>query len=331
MVIDLIKQMQKTIQHVHSHDILIVDLNEFNFLVDNKFKEVHFIDVNSYQTPHYPAMAIMDSIRDRHNHKFSKLTDWFSFGIISFQMFIGIHPYKGKHPRHTDLDARMLNNVSVFDKNVGYPTAACQPFTVIPDPYLQWYKAIFDKGERVPPPHDFGGVIHVVVPTVKVVGGKSLAIDKLQEFPHVIMGYYYSSGREVFVTSKNIFVDKREYDNPHEKISIGFTKTNLPIVAWIEDGSVKLKDVANNVDIPFVCSGSKLMDFEGRLYIQNGMNIIEVQFTEIKNKILASAHIVANVLEQSTRFFSGVIIQNLFDAYYVSIFPESRRCQQIAH
>lgn len=330
-VLDLVRQMQKTIGHVHSHDILLVDGNEFNFLVDDKFKDIYFIDVNSYQTPHYPAMAIMDSIRDRHNTKFNKLTDWFSFGIITFQMFIGIHPYKGKHPKYTDLDARMQNNVSVFDKAVGYPVAACQPFTVIPDAYLQWFKAIFDKGERVPPPSDLVAVVHVaIVPTVKVVGGKSLAIDKLREFPHNLMGYYYSSGREVFVTSKNIYVDKRDYNNPHEKIYIGFTKTNQPIAAWIEDGTVKLQDVINGKDIPFTCSGSKIMDFNGRIYVQNGMNIIEIQFTEMGNNILASPHIVANVLEQSTRFFNGVIVQNLFDAYYVSIFPESKRCQQVA-
>lgn len=329
VILDLVRQMQKTIHHVHNNNILIVDMNEFNFLVDDKFKEMYFIDVNSYQTPHYPAMAIMDSIKDRHNHKFSKLTDWFSFGIVSFQMFIGIHPYKGKHTRYTDLDSRMLNNISVFDKDVGYPVAACQPFTVIPDAYLQWYKAIFDKGERLPPPTDLVAVVHVIVPTVKVVGGKTLAIDKLREFPSNLMGYYHSSGREVFVTSKKIYVDKNEFDNPYEKIYIGFTKTNSPIAAWIEDGEIKLKDVMNNGNIGFICAGSKIMDFEGRLYVQNGMNIIEIQFTEIKNKILASAHIVANVLEQSTRFFSGVIIQNLFDAYYVSIFPESKQCQQV--
>ena len=328
-ILELVKQIQKTIQHVHSHNILIVDLNEFNFLVDDKFKEVYFIDVNSYQTPHYPAMAIMESIRDRHNHKFSKLTDWFSFGIISFQMFIGIHPYKGKHPTYTDLDSRMLHNVSVFNTEVGYPAAACQPFSVIPDAYLQWYKAIFDKGERLPPPDTHGAVI-VIVPTVKVVGGKALTIDKLQEFSNPIMGYYYSSGREVIVTSKNIFIDKRQYDNPHEKVTIGFTKTNSPIAAWIDNNYVKLKDIINNTDIPFICSGTKIMDFDGRLYVQNGMNIIEIQLTEIKNKILASPYIVANVLEQSTKFFNGVIVQNLFDAYYVSIFPQTKQCQQVA-
>lgn len=331
MILDLVRQLQKTIQHIHNHDILVVDMNEFNFLVDDKFKEVYCIDVNSYQTPHYPAMAIMDSIRDRHNHKFSKLTDWFSFGIITFQMFIGIHPYKGKHPKYTDLDSRMMHNVSIFDKDVGYPKAACQPFSVVPDAYLQWYKAIFDKGERIGPPSDLVAVVHVaVVPTLKVVGGKTLSIDKLRDFPNPVMAYYHSSGRDVFTTAKQIFVDKREYDSPAAKVHVGFTKTNLPIAAWMDNGYVKLKDVTNDKDIPFSCAAGKMMDFNGRIYVQNGMNIIEVQFTEMKNTILATSHVVANVLEQSTRFFNGVVIQNLFDAYYVSIFPESKLCYQVA-
>jgi hypothetical protein len=329
-VLDLVTQMQKTIHHIHNHNILVVDMNEFNFLVDDKFKDVYFIDVNSYQTPRYPAMAIMDSIRDRHNTKFSKLTDWFSFAVVSFQMFIGIHPYKGKHPKYTDLDARMLHNVSVFNKDVGYPAAACQPFTVVPASYLDWYKAVFEKGERLPPPDDLVAVIHVIVPTVKVVGGKSLTIDKLREFPQNLTGYYHSSGREVFVTPKKIYVGKDEFDTPNDKINIGFTRTNMPIAAWLDQGSVMLQDVMNKVNIPFTCSGNKIMDFDGRLYVQNGMNIIEIQFTEMRDRILASSHIVANVLEQSTRFFSGVIVQNLFDAYYVSIFPESKQCQQVA-
>lgn len=330
MVLDLVQQMQKTVHHVHQNKILIVDLNEFNFLLDDKFKEVFFIDVNSYQTPSYAAMAIMDSIRDRHSHKFSQLTDWFSFAVVTFQMFIGIHPYKGKHPTYTDLDSRMLHNISVFNKEVGYPAAACQPFSVIPDSYLEWYKAVFEKGERVAPPDTLGAVVHVVVPKVKVVGGKNLSIDKVVEFSTPILGYHHSSGQEVFVTTDKIYVGKKDFVKPFEKINIGFTRTNLPIAAWLDNGEVKLKDVVNNKEIEFTCAGSKLMDFEGRIYVQNGMNIIEVQFTELKNKILASPHIVANVLDHATRFYNGVVIQNLFDAYYISLFTASKQCQQLA-
>ncbi len=330
-VFDLVRQMQQTIHHVHNNGILVVDLNEFNFLLDKDFKEVFFIDVNSYQTPHYPAMAIMDSIHDRHcGGKFTKGSDWFSFAVVSFQMFIGIHPYKGKHPVYTDLDSRMKHNVTIFSKEVGYPVAACQPFSVIPDAYLQWYKAVLEKGERIAPPSDTVALIHVVVPTVKMVGGKTLSIDKLREFDSNVIGYYYSYGKEVIVTSKSIFVDKREYDNKAEKVWVGFTRSNDPVIAWLDNHNVKLYDLKNDKEIEFTCAGEKVMDYDGRLYVQNGMNVLEIMLTEIGNKILASPHVVGNVLEQATKFYPGVVIQNLFDAYYASVFPESKQCQQIA-
>ena len=35
------------------------------------------------------------------------LAHWFAFAVVTFQLFTGIHPYKGKHPSVLDLDARM--------------------------------------------------------------------------------------------------------------------------------------------------------------------------------------------------------------------------------
>src|SRR5947199_212129 len=83
--------------------------------------------------------------------RFSPETDWFSFAIISFQMFIGIHPYRGLHPSLPDLDARMSANVSVLNPRVSIPKL-CYPFSVIPQAYRDWYRAIFEDGKRVPPP-----------------------------------------------------------------------------------------------------------------------------------------------------------------------------------
>src|SRR5207248_7337064 len=112
---------QEGVRHVHERGILIVDLNEMNFLLDASVEEILFIDVDSYQTPGFPATALMESIRDRHAARFSQATDWFSFGIVSFQMFTGIHPYRGKHPTLTGLDARMERNVSVLNPEVAVP------------------------------------------------------------------------------------------------------------------------------------------------------------------------------------------------------------------
>jgi len=91
MSLDLILNMQETISHIHSKKILVVDLNEMNFLSCKKFKEIYFIDVDSYQTPSHPATALMESVRDRHMKPgiFTQDTDWFAFAVVSFQVFIG--------------------------------------------------------------------------------------------------------------------------------------------------------------------------------------------------------------------------------------------------
>jgi hypothetical protein len=94
-IVSLVRRLQDGVRYVHSKGILIVDLNELNFLISDDFTEIYFIDVDSYQTPSFPATALMESVRDRHSHGFSEKTDWFSFAVVSFQMFVGIHPYKG--------------------------------------------------------------------------------------------------------------------------------------------------------------------------------------------------------------------------------------------
>src|SRR5579871_1643597 len=135
----LVQKLRQGVRFVHAHGMLIVDLHEMNFLVDLPLKEILFIDVDSYQTPGFPATALMDSVRDRHTSGFSENTDWFSFGIVSFQLFVGIHPYKGKHPDGLDLDTRMQRNISVFNKAVSLPKV-CYPLNAIPRAYRDWYE-----------------------------------------------------------------------------------------------------------------------------------------------------------------------------------------------
>ena len=94
LTLRLVRQLQTGVSHVHSRGILIVDLNELNFLVSSDFKELFFIDVDSYQTPSFPATVLMESVRDRHAKTFSTDSDWFSFAVVSFQMFVGIHPFQ---------------------------------------------------------------------------------------------------------------------------------------------------------------------------------------------------------------------------------------------
>jgi serine/threonine protein kinase len=181
VVFKLVRDMQETIKHVHSKNILIVDLNEMNFLADKKFSKILFIDVDSYQTPNFPAPALMDSVKDWHAKGFNELTDWFSFGVVSFQLFMGVHPYKGKHPKISGLEDRMKQNISVFDSSVSLP-AVVPPLTTLPKEYREWYKAVFQDGKRLPPPLDASAVITIIQKVRKISGTKHLEIKELDEY-----------------------------------------------------------------------------------------------------------------------------------------------------
>jgi serine/threonine protein kinase len=331
-ILHLVRDMQNTTQHIHDHKVLVVDLNEMNFLVTPKFDNVLFIDVDSYQTASFPATVLMESVRDRHmtGHNFTDLTDWFSFAIVTFQMFIGIHPYKGKHPKYIGPDAmdeRMKRNISVFNKEVSVP-AICNPFNVIPKAYLDWYTRLFEKGERMPPPFGLTAVAVVAVKVSKMSGSNFFDIVEVAVGDKEIINYFHSSGREIIVTEDSVYYNGRQEAPSFKNPIFGFTpKMNHPIAAYAINGTVKVYDLVNGVEI-HQCSGKAVMESDTRLYVQNDTNILELQFVE-GAKTLVGARVVGNCLEKATQMFEGVVIQNLLGSYYASFFPESGICRQM--
>lgn len=147
----LVNHMRTAVQAAHDLSAVIADGNEMNYLVQGV--EPRLIDVDSWQIGPHPATALMPSIQDFHRQGFDALSDWFSWGIVTFQVFTGIHPYKGTHPgfKKGDLEARMRANASVFDSQVKL-NAAVRDFNRIPSPLLDWYEGVFAKGERAAPP-----------------------------------------------------------------------------------------------------------------------------------------------------------------------------------
>jgi hypothetical protein len=149
--VKLVEGMRETVSAAHTAGALMVDANEMNWLV--KGTEPLAIDVDSWQIGRFKATALMPSIRDYHAQAFSEVTDWFAWGITSFQVFTGIHPYKGVHPDFAKgaLEARMRANASVFDSRVRL-NSAVRSFSEIPAPLAAWYEKVFQGGERSVPP-----------------------------------------------------------------------------------------------------------------------------------------------------------------------------------
>lgn len=356
-IADLVTKMQRSIYNVHQSGVLIVDLNEMNFLTTKKFDNVYFIDADSYQTAHFPATAIMDSIRDWtvHGGRWSDLSDWYSFAILSFQLFTGIHPFRGKYhgPKAefktklaTDADddtfaitrRRMLANISIMHPEVGVPPSA-YPLSVIPAAYRKWYEDLFVNGRRLPPP---GKVIVTVTTfvnptTVTIVGNQSIDFTNLFAgwkplgnvsafYPSTVIG-----APPVIGTDAGVYLDKQVIPVPmHHAHACGFSpKVGRAVVGVVRDGKLWLSNITDRANVPFDLAVKEASSYDGRIYIRTEDQIHEIILTDIGSGVIASSKVVTNVMPLATRLFSGVAIQSMLGATYASLFVDTGKSHQI--
>lgn len=321
----LVRKLQASIAHIHSKRILVVDLNELNFLVDQCLAEIYSIDVDSYQTPGYHASALMESVRDRHArpNQFTEATDWFAFAIVSWQMFIGIHPYKGRHPQFgDDMDERMKHNLSVLNPEVKYPKGVVLPFDVIPPSYRRWYEAVLERGERSAPPDDNAAPVAVAQRTQAITQGAAVDIVKLLTLPEEIVAYFDSPVQPVTITTTAFYLGGRRVDDvPPRAVVAHALRTERPIAAWTEGGKLRLFDLLAKRAISIDLDASHATVSDRRLYTLSGSNLLEIQFLKTTNAIMASTQIVGAALELATHVGDGVMLQNLLGSFYASVFP----------
>lgn len=327
----LAEKMRDGIGQAHKANILLVDGNEMNVLVNSDFSNLTFIDTDSYQTRSYPAVAIMESIRDRHMKNpraFDEGTDWFSFACVSFQLLTGIHPYKGKHPALKGFDARMKANVSVLNKDVKVP-GSTYDFGVIPPDWRSWYEAVLERGERVPPP---GGVIMVgiVTPVVKTItGATNLILDEIHSYPGEITGIWASGSKLVVATTKGLWYDNRQVSSWQNTIAVGFSPLmGTPVAVSHSGGALVLEDIQTRSPVPFGMKAQRVTCFDGRVYIKNHDKVVEVTLNDV-GKVVASTRVVASVLPNASMLFPGGVVQDMLGSTFVSLFPKSGQTYQI--
>jgi hypothetical protein len=347
---ELIRMMREGIENAHQAKVLIVDLNEMNFLVGKKFDEVFFIDTDSYQTPHYPATAIMDSIRDWSikGNAWSAASDWYSFGIVSFQMWTGIHPFKGKYkgPKtefKTKLSTddpndafavtrrRMLANVSVFDPQVGVPDAA-YPVNIIPKEYLQWYEAMFVQGKRCAPPSGPLRPVAVQAHVIAAVSGTAnLDIAEVNVFQGTITGIWSDGHRTVVATDQGIYLDGQRATSASKKLAgFGFAPRSGRVVMMDATTDVpSLTNITDRVAMPFSLKCREATSYDGRLYVRTEERVHEVILTDMGAQTIASTKEVAQTMPLASHLFPGVVVQNLLGSTYVSLFAKSGGSQQV--
>lgn len=312
----LVEEIRSGVENIHKAGVLLVDLNEMNFLFKTQSPNVFFIDVDSYQTPHHNATALMESVRDRHakQNQFNLGTDWFAFAIVSFQIFTGIHPYKGKHPILKTIDERMLANISVLNSSVNVP-GACLPFDVIPANYRDWYERVLEKGERSEPPTCTTSPV-VILKTVSLAGGGKIRIIHVMQAQSDIADYY--NGAYVFSGNVCDAHGIRKASNLVGEVRLFGTKTGTA-AAYVKYGILHVVDLntGNDIDSGVACSSMSVCD--GKLVYQSGEYLYAADLMPAGSNILFTKKQIANVLPLGTQLYDGVAMQDLLEAKYATI------------
>jgi len=316
MTTELVEQIKLKTHYIHQNGCLIVDGNELNYMVADDFVTPYFIDVNAWKTPSFEATAIMPSIRDWTTDKFNENTDWFSFAIVAFQLFVGIHPYKGKHKgyKKNDFINRIKDGVSVFNTEVKLPPPT-RDFNLIPAGYKDWFFKVFEHGNRIPPPDLPGelGRVHVKVHLVKSTD--NFEIRELQEFVDQVL--FHNAQFKITKTKTKMYIGKTDYNFLNGEVLLTPLE-QIPIVVGILDNKVVFKAI-NHIDPVINLAATDKMIINNVLYLRNGDRLMEMDFKVMGGKIHPLIKTTWHIEPNSAQLFSGVIHQSALGAAVLAI------------
>ena len=277
-ILNLVKQIIEITKFIHNKNCFIVDGNEMNYIVSNDFKNVYFIDVDSYQTPSFRATAYSPSTLDPNSQKksFNEYTDWFSIGIVICNLLIGIHPFKGKYKGteynfgKNDFQERMKKQISVFNKDVKV-NSAVRDFSVIPVKLQSWLYNLFEKGKRKRPPEEFGE-INIKFERTRLEKGVQIKIEEIANFKDEILDIFSIEKTIAIKTKKHFYYNgiKIPYSNNKTEF-IYDKKENNGYLIKASKKQLQLYDLKNKKTIKtdiqtesFIIKDNVLFIFDGR-------------------------------------------------------------------
>ena len=323
----LAERMQEVVKFAHSKKAIIVDGNELSWLLTmtGGDPEPHIIDVDSWAISRWPATVIMPSIRDWRTNAFNELTDWFAWGIVSFQIYSGIHPYKGTLGGYKpgELERRMEDNASVFSQGIRL-NRNVRDFSSIPRKLLAWYIDTFQHGMReVPPsPLDTGAGLPrgaVVARTVVTAAGV-LMYEKLYDntndpairvFPCGVV--LLRSGRLYDLASKREIGSAKSRDCEVLKIE-GYWL----IADWNGEGLefTAVNGQRNAQPLQLNINGYRLLQANNRLFLHTDQGLTELKLMTVGRPILVPDQ-TWGVMRHSTQWFDGMGIMDAMGAIFV--------------
>ncbi len=328
---DAVHQMREIALAAHGGGATLVDPNELNWLLywSGKGKpEVSAIDVDAWAIDQWGASVIMPSIRDYHANGFTSASDWFSVGIVTFQLYTGIHPYKGTLDGYArkDLVKRMQDNKSVFTTGVRLNAAVRDPYK-IPSSLLDWYIATFQNGERseMPSPFAVGVAVTAAGRVLRVVtsGQGALIFEKIFADSQVKVVRMFSCG--VVLLSDGSLVDlstKQRIGGNHSTDCEVVSVEKGWLVGEMKGGSVAFSYIGKSqhqkeTPIPFQTAGQRVVRYENRLFVVASQSLVEISFFLVARGPLISAGKAVDVLVNSTRWFDGIGVTDAIGAMFI--------------
>ena len=326
----LVDRMREVITFAHQHRAVLVDANELNWfaLFSGSNPEPRIIDVDSWAIGKWPATVIMPSIRDWHSKVFDEKTDWFAWGIVTFQIYTGLHPFKGTLDgfERSDLEGRMRANASVFSKGIRL-NRAVRDFSKIPARLLGWYETTFQDGERVSPPSPFDTGVAVpkaarIMRVVTTGRSGSLVFEKLLGLTADPAVKTFHCGVALLASGKLIDLGTKRQIGEVEsrgcevvKVQGGWliaetNKSREVSFEYVRDGSLKAEKLSLKLN------GHHLLGYENRLFVVTDGGLTEVKLS-LFGKAVASVGQTWGAMINSTRWFQSLGLMDAMGAKYV--------------
>jgi hypothetical protein len=324
----LAREMQEVIAAAHSSGALLVDGNELNWLADvtdmHKPKP-YAIDVDSWQIDRFKASVIMPSIRDWHSPTITEATDWFAWGIVTFLLFTGIHPYRGTLPGYkpSELERRMRDNASVFNPAVRL-NKTVRDFSVIPGPLRTWYEETFERGLRTVPPSPFAtGSGNVITRTMRMVTTKQggLAYEKLFDAVETITSLWPCGLVRTASGKLFDFIQKREVGSTTATRMAAVKAHDGWLLAELQDATWKFRFLEGNgasTTLSTMLDVRTVFRSGERLFAVTSEELVELKLMSLGKPLLILGH-RWSIMSNSAKWYRGVGIADLLGSYHLII------------
>jgi len=145
---------------------------------------------------------------------------------------------------------------------------------VIPPVYLDWYRALFEQGKRLPPPDNAHalGIVTTVRANESVESG-SFVINKTHEFDSEIIWH----DGVITVTQSSVYFDGKNYPKPPFDVKLVVSPRQRHLIAAFHDGTrLRFRDLTVDKDVASEVEGEDAMLSSGKLYIKQHESIFAV-------------------------------------------------------